>query len=400
MRIIFLFFVLLFSTVVGAACKYYTITGSSERFPTREAACNDWGDRNYQGAEGISFFIGTDGFCMIRTSNKDIRGPGISEANDPECNKCADGATSISTMNITRGWARSPLPNKSDQIGKTSDLPSSICQDGCKYGVLANSNSYRSQTPSVQGLYRLSSDVTVIQTDQSCTPSESDQAANPNTPDLKCPGQLGELDGKPFCAVDPGNTGVTPNGQPGPPESLDDKGNPQAGKKPDSGEGSGDGGKGRTPENGNGGNQGGPAGAAAGGSGSKPGEKAPDGKTDKEDGKEQQACGAPGQPKCGIDETGTPREFNSDGKGQGVDQWKSTMDQQREEIKSAGDGVFGSLQVLFSAPPMTSCGPIALPKDVTVTRHCDVVDGVRGAMAYIWALSALWLCIGWIREAV
>lgn len=54
---------------------------------------------------------------------------------------------------------------------------------------------------------------------------------------------------------------------------------------------------------GNGGNAGGPSTAAIDATGNgtvdKPGE-----------GKEQAACGAPGQPKCGIDETGTP-----DGKG-------------------------------------------------------------------------------------
>lgn len=321
----------------------------------------------------------------------------------PACtNQCAEKSGEISTTNVTRGWARSSLANKADQLGTTSAVPKHICSGGCKFSVLGNEEAYRSQVPSDQGLYRLSSDVTVIQTDQSCDGETDMTSANPSTADMACPGEVGELNGKPYCAIGPGATGVDPNGLPGTGNSLDDKGNPKAGPKPKEGEGSGTGGVGRTPSEGSGGNMGGPGGAAAGGTGTKPGGKAPDGTTDKpKEGKEQEQCGAPGQKPCKIDETDVPREYDPKGKDKGIDEWKTKMDAQREEIKGSGDGTFGAIEILFSAPPFAGCDYIELPNNIgTLTRQCEVVGGVRDAMAYVWALAALWICIGWIREAV
>lgn len=306
--------------------------------------------------------------------------------------QCKAAAGEISTMNYTRGWALSALPNKMDQLGATAKVPSGICNGGCRYAVLGNEAAYRSQTPSPQGLYRLSSDVTVIQTDQPC--SEQTAEVDPNTPNEPCPGTLGELNGKPYCA--PGPNKPPPEGPPG--EEPDDKGNPEAGKKPSTGEGSGQGGVGRTPTNGNGGNNGGPAGAAFGGSGKPPGADDPDGTTDKPDeGKEQENCGAPGQPACKLDESGTPGSFAPPS---GVTEYKQSMDAAREQIKGAGDSIFGGMNVFFNAPPLMACSPFELPNEMGTVDPCQVADGVRSIMAYIWALCAMWLCLGWIREAV
>ena len=179
------------------------------------------------------------------------------------------------------------------------------------------------------------------------------------------------------------------------PANLDkngkDQGNPAAGTKPTSGSGSGSGGAGRTPGAGSGGSAGGPAGAAN-GSGTKP-----DGTKPTEEGKEQQNCGAPGQPKCGIEEGGTPKTYTGN---DGLADWKAAVDSNRAQIKDSGGGVFDGFAVFFSAPPVAACSPFSLPNDYGSLDPCPVVDGVRGVMGYIWALGALFLCIGWIREAI
>jgi hypothetical protein len=167
----------------------------------------------------------------------------------------------------------------------------------------------------------------------------------------------------------------------------EDKGNPTAGTKPSSGEGSGTGGAGRTPSTGSGTAAGGPAGAAGSGTTPKP-----------DDGKEQANCGAPGQPKCGIDESGTPGKF--DGDKAALDGWKTSVEANRNTIKDTDGGFFSPFNLFFSAPPVVACEAIELPNEQVITRHCDVVEGTRSVMSYIWALAALWICLGWIREAI
>nr|WP_271452184.1 MULTISPECIES: hypothetical protein [unclassified Acidovorax] len=304
-------------------------------------------------------------------------------------------------MNYTRGWARSALANKQDQLGSTAAVPTAICSGGCKFAVLGNEEAYRSQVPSAQGLYRLSSDVAVIQTDQECTADATTEASNPQTPDKPCPGQLGELDGKPYCAVAAGDTGVQPNGPPG--QQPDDKGNPSAGTKPGSGEGSGTGGVGRTPTQGSGGNAGGPAGAAFGGSGNKPGDK-PDGTTNKPgDGKEQAACGAPGQPKCAIDETGTPKVSPNE-YDKAVDQYKIDMDAIRAKVAGTEDkSYFEGWKSMWFAPAVAACQPFALPSVLGVSLAidpCAVVEGIRYFMAYVWAIIGLAICVQMIGRTI
>lgn len=350
-------------------------------FPTALAACKstheavDWADEY------------APGVANCRTNSGGTMGQVLRRA---VCtNQCAEKSGEISTTNITRGWARSPLPNKADQLGKTSDVPQHVCSGGCKFSVLGNEEAYRSQTPSDQGLYRLSSDVTVIQTDQSCDGESDMTSANPSTPDMPCPGQLGELNGKPYCAIGPGNTGVDPNGAPGTGKSTDDKGNPKAGPKPKEGEGSGTGGVGRTPSEGNGGNMGGPGGAAAGGTGTKPGGTAPDGTTEKKEGKEQENCGAPGQKPCKIDEKDTPtgegkfEKLNGEA-DQGKENWLA-------EIKKSKDLNWGDWTWTFQLP--SGCTPLNLPElrvDVDVCRWQPMIHSI---MSMVWAISTVMGCV-------
>lgn len=385
----------------AATCVEWSPDGGKTWHASTAAACAAMKSMPGYTSPSTSITEAREGVCKIMDSGSYIRDQAL-DRRDGECaNKCAKDAGQMSVLNYTRGWSRSPLPNKQDQLGATAVIPTSICHEGCKFGVLGNEEAYRSQVPSAQGLYRLSSDVAVIQTDQECTADATSEASNPQTPDKPCPGQLGELNGKPYCAVASNDTGVQPNGPPG--QQPDDKGNPSAGTKPATGEGSGTGGVGRTPNQGNGGNAGGPAGAAYGGSGNKPGDK-PDGTTNKPgDGKEQAACGAPGQPKCAIDETGTPKVSPNE-YDKAVDQYKIDMDAIRAKVAGTEDkSYFEGWKSMWFAPAVAACQPFALPSVLGVSLAidpCAVVEGIRYFMAYIWAIVGLAVCVQMIGRTI
>ena len=155
--------------------------------------------------------------------------------------------------------------------------------------------------------------------------------------------------------------------------------------------------KGNAPGAGNGGGSN-PGSGTGSGSGSGSGTGSGNGEGE---GEEKGTCGVEGKPACKVkvDETGVKDKFEGDTKG--LDEWKTAVDGNRDQIKGSGDGIFNGLNMFWSAPPLASCTPLALPNDMgQITQQCDVVNGVRDAMYYIWALTALWLCIGWIREAV
>lgn len=314
---------------------------------------------------------------------------------------CQAKSGTSSIVNVTVAWQRTPsVASGVDWLYPTklsSSGTGSVCNGGCMQNFDAHEScsdcgSYVSQVPNSQGLYRVSIDFMGHYSGSACSDSPSDQVIKPDdSKDPPCPGFVGEVNGVRGCY----GTADKPVRPESPDPNIDkngkDKGNPAAGDKPSSGAGSGSGGAGRTPGAGSGGSAGGPAGAAS-GSGAKP-----DGTKPTEEGKEQQNCGAPGQPKCGIDESGTPKTYT--GKD-GLAEWKAAVDSNRAQIKGSGGGVFDGFAVFFSAPPVASCYPFDLPNDYGSLNPCPVVDGVRGVMGYIWALGALFLCIGWIREAI
>lgn len=316
---------------------------------------------------------------------------------------CAPKMGKSTIVNFTVGYARTPDANDYDLVGAPNKLPASgnLCYQGCavaaSYGGPGVS-AWRSQTPTAQGLYRLSLDLPALQLGTACTADGGSSAPlRPDLPSPPCPGFVGEVNGKPGCYGTANNpVNVVPADRP---PVAPVAGNPAAGEKPASGEGSGTGSRGRTPTTGNGGNAGGPASAAVGGAGGGAGGTAASGASTKptEEGKEQVACGAPGQPKCSIDESGTPRDYTGNA---GLTEWKAAVDSNRAQIKDSGGGVFDGFAIFFSAPPVASCSPFDLPNDYGSLDPCPVVDGVRGVMGYIWALGALFLCIGWIREAI
>lgn len=314
---------------------------------------------------------------------------------------CSTKIGTSEIVNFTVGYTRSPNIDADPNwkiVGAPNNVPASglLCNPAspCELrfnGFSENDKAWQSVAPTPNGLYRVSLDVSATYTGETCSPTELDNAALSKTaPIPPCPGFTGEVNGVPGCygtASNPTSNDV-PNSKPKPPEA----GNPPAGAKPSSGEGSGTGGAGRTPSTGDGGPAGGPAAAA--GSGTKP-----DGTTPKsEEGKEQANCGAPGQPKCGIDESGTPTKF--DGDRAALDGWKSAVEANRAAIKDADGSFFDSYSMFFAVPPIVPCEPIELPNDQVLTRQCDVVEGTRSVMSYIWALAAIWICLGWIREAI
>lgn len=316
---------------------------------------------------------------------------------DPD-QACKSQQGQTATVNWTVGYTRTANIDADPNwtlVGPPNVIPSNkqACYQGCSVGLGDATMAYQSVSPTSTGLYRISMDLTATYGGSSCGSGASDGPLNPQQPIPPCPGFVGEVNGKLGCY----GTAEKPvrDDKPAekPPAPLD-KGNPSAGKKPESGEGAGNGGAGRTPSNGNGGPAGGPAGAAGG--------TKPDGLTDKptDDKKEQQNCGAPGQPKCGIDETGTPGNWGEGKWDSKIADYKAKAEQSLNQIKQSGGETFNPFRDFFFAPPLAACEPFVLPNDQgEITRHCEVVEGVRSIMAYVWALAALWICLGWIKKA-
>jgi hypothetical protein len=169
-------------------------------------------------------------------------------------------------------------------------------------------------------------------------------------------------------------------------------GNPTAGEKPSTGEGSGTGGAGRTPSTGDGGPGGGPAAAA--GSGTKP-----DGTTPKpEEGKEQANCGAPGQPKCRIDETGTPN--GSDVKNKLTDDVNKAADQQKAEIEKAAklkaDGWTFSFSLPSGCTALTLAGYQIPGQGALSIDVCKWQPMIHDVMTMLWLIFTVWGCINMV----
>ena len=117
---------------------------------------------------------------------------------------------------------------------------------------------------------------------------------------------------------------------------------------------------------------------------------------------ESVTCGLPGTPPCKIDERGTPT-FQTP---VDVTPDLTTADQtKRTQVdQSIQPPTFGFL----GAPPLASCTPFEMPAQIVgnasvqipALNPCGVVDGVRAAMAYIWAVAAVWLALGMVRRTV
>lgn len=335
--------------------------------------------------------------------------------------------------NITIGYHATPSDNlklnpatKYDPFFKQlmAEGGGTTCIAGCEHFMYkpgADTKTWVSQVAGTNGLYRSSADVSATQFATPCGGAPA-EGASPSAPIPECNGVLGDVNGATVCLPRNTDTGVDLGGLP---DAT--RGNPPAGEVPpgkdDKERAPGPGGAGNGSGTGGASNGGGASGGPATGSNNKPGgkgcndgSKSPelpcsgkgeldaDGNTDKpEDGKEQAACGAPGQPKCRFDESGTPGSVGDDKYLSKLDPYKSESDAAREQIKSVGTGIFEPWSMLFSAPPLATCEGFDLPsrdgQSMGTIDPCNVVDGIRTAMAYIWAIAAFWLCLGWVKSA-
>ena len=295
------------------------------------------------------------------------------------------------TLNWSLGYTRTPdidadlnwkfvaPPVKPPSNGLVCDPVSS-----CKVAlVLAPTAVWQSLSPTSQGLYRVSVVLDAPHMGETCTPTAAENAAaHPAADKPTCPGFVGEVNGVVGCygtASSPTANDV-PESKPKPPEA----GNPPAGKKPDSGEGSGTG-AGRTPSSGDGGPAGGPAAAAGSGSG---GSGTGGDGTGTEPGEEQANCGAPGQPKCSINEAGTP-----DGKS-AFDSANTGLDQNKDgwlaEISKVKDLTAPGWTWTFQLP--SGCSPLDVPAFNLTLDVCRFQPIIHDIMSMLWAIATVMGC--------
>jgi hypothetical protein len=119
-------------------------------------------------------------------------------------------------------------------------------------------------------------------------------------------------------------------------------------------------------------------------------------------------CGLPDTPICAVkvNEDGTPTEISEDTAIEKVEALTSAQEQGLERMGGDSDssGFFGSWDVFWAAPAVVACVPMPLPSFQGVPMGeidaCPVVDGMRTVMGYLWALGGLFLCLGFVRQAV
>jgi len=393
----------------AAACFEYRLPPSSWR-STAQAACNDAGG----GAEVVARNVlgnAPNFSCSVDVKRDDGAGVNVGhrvfaiESREvPECaDQCKDLSGKETTINWTIGYTRTPnISTDSDWklIGPANKVPSDglMCDPTTKCtmaATYAGATPWQSLSPTAQGTYRLSLDFSAQHLGQSCTPSDKETAAaSPKAPIPPCPGAVGEVNGVAGCygtATNPTAADV-PEPKPAPAQP----GNPAAGEKPSTGPGSGTGGAGRTPTTGNGGPAGGPIGAAGTG-------KAPDGTTPKpEEGKEQAACGAPGQAKCAIDETGTPDGKAAFDKGnKALDEVDAKRKEMLDGLKSTADKdtSWGVVPSWMAHGGCTAWNLGTLPLGVGITLEidvCRVMPYVEAVMSFLWAAFTFFATIAMV----
>lgn len=322
----------------------------------------------------------------------------------PYVNLCTGKKDTVVIINRTVMYSRTSAENDWAAVGPVTQTPpgTSVCEAGCSVKTdpatasTPGVNAWVSLVPTPQGLYRHSLDLPATHSGLECSAASgtSDAPNNPATPAPLCPGFVGDVNGVKGCFGTADKPVITTDG--GRPPVPASSGNPAAGTKPASGEGSGSTGAGRTPAAGTGGNDGGPAGSAAGPTGNSPASPA---------GEQQAACGAPGQPRCRIDETGVPGPFAANEFKAQADKYKTDTDAVRGTVSGTGDKqFFGGWSAAFLAPPIAACEPFQLPSFKALPMGsidpCPVADGMRLVMAWIWAVGGLVLCLGMIKKVV
>lgn len=405
-------FAAFFSFSAWAACEQYQVIWREYSSPwssTKEAACSAINGQSVTKGTGITAVtravigagVDANGNCAYKETNTPanprlppsttststvVNKRSVDQCDDPVC-KSKQGQDF--TLNWTLGYTRAPNIDADPNwkfVAPRVKVPSDglVCDpvSSCKVAlVLVPTALWQSVSPTSQGLYRVSVDYDAQHMGESCTPSPADTAgASPAADKPTCPGFVGEVNGVPGCygtASNPTSSDI-PEPKPKPP----DAGNPPAGKKPDSGEGSGTGGAGRTPSTGDGGPGGGPAGAA--GSGTKPDGTAPK----PGEGKEQANCGAPGQAKCSINETGTPDGKSAfDSSNAGLEDGKKGWIAEIEKVK---DLTAPGWTWTFQLP--SGCTAMAVPAFNLTLDVCQFQPIIHDIMSMLWAIATVMGC--------
>lgn len=116
-------------------------------------------------------------------------------------------------------------------------------------------------------------------------------------------------------------------------------------------------------------------------------------------------CGLPNTPACLINETGTPQPVADGVYNPKLDTFKTNQGSLKDTAAGTSDkAFFQGWASVFVTPPITTCTGYVLPQfkgvGMGTIDPCPVVDGVRAAMAYIWAVSALFFAVRMVREVV
>lgn len=154
-----------------------------------------------------------------------------------EANSCPTAGTSLGLQNLTMGWALSPTPDGADVVGGTIDFGAVFGGQHCvpEGGGMCNAlvdptqpagDCWRSQTPTDQGLYRISCDIGMVSAGTTCTAPAGGSPSSSASGGPACPtGNVGEVNGKAVCLGTIPATGVNFGGTP-------NAGNPRAGSSP------------------------------------------------------------------------------------------------------------------------------------------------------------------------
>lgn len=427
-RLLFLFALVLSGAAYAVTCTQWADTFSSDGnpvlyFDTHALACesyttrnNAWSGRSYN----FTMTSSSETNCAYGAYNK-TTGAFVANSNRALTTRTGDycdagcEAGTVAVKNITIGYAgrdydaNSEVPNggldylpngSRNTAGTYPVIPASVCLGSCLWNVgAATGEFWASRQPTGAGMYRMSADYTLTSTAGSCTPTTADKdlvdglLAAPSA----CPGAQGYINGRPACV--PKDNVESPKALPQ--DKPHKEGNPKAGSGPSETD--------RIPPvNGDGGNKGGPPhprdGVVVTPSGttlSPTSTGTPTGTKTAVAGEEQLACGAPGQPPCKIDESGTPTT-----KTLALDEAAigAAATANRGTIGGTGDkGMFGSWTGVFVTPPVVACEPVTFNMvlgQTVASDPCPVVEGTRSVVGWLWALSGFWLCLGWIRESV
>lgn len=386
---------------VGAAaqqvCYEYTATlyNKTGRGPDVSTACSGLSGATWTIVPGVtatatSVTGDSSGQCTYYYTANDpaYSGSGVvgTQRIDKPCpDECGD-TTTASVKNVTIGYTRNRTDN---QVVGTPFNPwaadATACDGKCSVRFGSALGAYQSETKTAQGLYRNSVDMESYNTGASCT-AISDPLSATQTGGPSCPGSLGTVNGQPYCA----GTAQQPvsNDKPMPPQAPSPTdGNPTAGSGPTPGAGPSD----RTPTVGSGGPEGGPRGAGSSGGGTT-GSGTAGTIARPASGTVQAACGAPGQPKCAIDETGTPSKADATSSftnaGKAVDDTEKGI---KDAIASIKDQAKPEWTWSFQLP--TVCNSFVLDEFNITIDMCQWQPIIHDLMAIVWIGATIWFGI-------